>query len=133
MTLSSTEKREIRRFGLIAFIFFGFLFALGLWRQKIVPTSFFLLLSLLGLSIFLFPLPLSPLYNGWLKISHIIGRLITGLILILAYFLVITPAAWIKRLFGGRPIPIFPDKIRSSYWVSRSEPVQPKERFIKRY
>ena len=59
--------------------------------------------------------------------------MITTLILALAYYLVITPAALIKMLFGGRPLPIKPDKKALSYWVDRTEPVQPKERFIKRY
>jgi hypothetical protein len=57
----------------------------------------------------------------------------TVLILSLAYYLVITPSALIKRLSGGAPIPVKPDKEALSYWVDRSEPAQPKERFLKRY
>ena len=49
------------------------------------------------------------------------------------YYLVITPAALIKRLMGGRPLPLKPDKQTESYWVTRAEPSQPRERFIKRY
>ena len=48
------------------------------------------------------------------------------MILTLAYFLVITPSALIKLLFGGRPLPVKPDKKASSYWVDRTEGVQPK-------
>ena len=79
------------------------------------------------------PAFLSPLYEGWLKVAHYIGLVFTTLILILAYYIVITPTAWLKRLFGGRPLPLKPDKHVSTYWVTRTEPVQPKERFIKRY
>ena len=133
MISSSTEKKEIRRFGAVAFLFFGTLFALGLWRQKIFITYFFLCLSILGLAIFLLPVTLRPLYNGWLRISSIIGRGITMISLILAYYLVITPTALIKRWIGGRPLPTTPDKDAISYWVPRNEPAQPRERFIKRY
>jgi hypothetical protein len=68
-----------------------------------------------------------------MKIARLVGRIITILILTLAYYLVITPSALIKRVFGGRPLPLKPDKGVSSYWVTRTEPAQPKERFLKRY
>ena len=133
MNSSSTDPKEIRKFGLIAFFLFGVLSALGIWRQKPFPSYFFGSLSLLGLGFLLLPSRFRPLYNGWLRIGHFIGRLITTVILTLAYYLVITPSALIKRLFGGRPLPTEPDREAETYWVSRSEPVQPKERFIKRY
>ena len=36
-------------------------------------------------------------------------------------------------LFGGRPLPTKPDKEAMSYWVERTDPAQPEERFLKRY
>jgi hypothetical protein len=127
-----TEK-DIRKFGLIALIFFGSLCGLGLWTKKPVPTYLFGSLSILGLGFILIPARLRPVYTVWLKIAHVIGRIITTLILAIAYYLVITPAALIKRVFGGRPLPVRPDKEVTSYWVARTEPAQPKERFLKRY
>jgi hypothetical protein len=62
-----------------------------------------------------------------------VGRLVNTLLLTLAYLLVITPAAWLKRLFGGRPLPVRPDRQASSYWVEREEPAQPRERYLKRF
>jgi len=133
MSLSSTDIREIRKFGVVAFIFFGSLCALGFWMRKPFPAYFFGFLFLLGFGFILIPAQLKPVYAGWLKIAHFVGRIITALIFTLAYFLVITPATLIKRLFGGSPLPLRPDKKASSYWVARTEPAQPKERFLKRY
>jgi hypothetical protein len=133
MTSSSTDKKEIRKFGIIAFVFFGCLCALGLWRQKPFAIYFFGLLSLLGMGFILLPSLLKPVYDAWLRIAHLIGRTVTIVMLTLAYYLVITPSALIKRIFGGRPLPLRPDKELASYWVTRPEPAQPKERFIKRF
>jgi hypothetical protein len=36
-------------------------------------------------------------------------------------------------IFGGRPLSLKIDKGCDSYWVERTEPAQPRERFIKRY
>ncbi|MFH1994564.1 MAG: hypothetical protein ABIJ24_02545 [Nitrospinota bacterium] len=129
----SGKRKEIRKFGTIALVFFGALCALGVWRDKPIPIYLFGALSLLGLGFLAFPSPLKPLYSGWLKVGRRMGLVMTALILALAYYLVITPSAWIKRIFGGRPLPLSPDKKARSYWVTRTEPVQPKERFRKRY
>ena len=133
MNSNSTDNREIRKFGVIALLFFGALSGLGLLTNKPIPTYLFGFLSTLGLGFILIPSLLRPVYTAWLKIAHFIGRIVTVLILTSSYYLVITPSALIKRLFGGRPLPVKPDKNVTSYWVARSEPVQPKERFIKRY
>lgn len=133
MTSSSTDDKAVRKFGFVAFFFFGILCALAFWRHKMIPFYFFGFLSLLGLGFIVMPNALKPVYDVWLKIAHFIGKVITTVGLTLLYYLVITPAALLKMVFGGRPLPLKPDKGASSYWVDRDEPAQPKERFIKRY
>ena len=133
MNSNSTDSKEIRKFGIVAFFFFGSLCALGVLYNKFLPIYLFGLLSILGLGFILIPSPLRPVYRVWLKIAYVIGRIITVLILTFAYYLIMTPSAMIKRLFGGRPLPVKPDNKVSSYWVVRIEPAQPKERFLKRY
>lgn len=133
MNWNSTDSREIRRFGLIALVFFGCLCGFGVWMKKPIPTYLFGALSILGLCFTLTPRRLRPVYGVWMKVAHFLGRLMTTLLLTLAYFVAITPTALIKRLFTGSPLPIKPEKEALSYWVARTEPSQPKERFLKRY
>lgn len=133
MSSNLTDTKEIRKFGVIAFLFFGSLFVLGVLNNKSLPIYIFGSLSVLGLGFILIPSPLMPVYTAWLKIAHFMGRIITVLILTFAYYLIITPSAILKRLFGGRPLPVKPDNKVSSYWVGRIETAQPKERFFKRY
>ena len=133
MSSNSIDTREIRKFGVIAFFFFGCLAIIGIWTKKPLPTYLFGFLSLLGMSFVLIPSKTKPIYSLWLRIAHFLGRVVTTVILTLAYYLVITPAALIKRILGGAPLPIKPDKNCPSYWVTREEPAQPKERFFKRF
>ena len=133
MDSNSTDLREIRRFGAVVFLFFGALGAVGLWRQRPVPTCLFGLLWLMGAGCLLFPYRGRHVYSGWMKCAHLLGRAVTVCILTLAYFLVITPSAWLKRLLGGPPLPVRPDRGLSSYWVERKEPAQPRDRFLKRF
>jgi len=133
MISSSTEPGQIRKFGLAAFLFFGCLSALGFWRGKQAVGLFFCMLSAVGLGLLLFPGPLSPLYAAWLKVARAAACVITAAVLALAFYLVITPSALIKRIFGGRPLPLGPDNKASTYWVGRSEPAQEKDRYKKRF
>jgi len=133
MNSSSTDIREIRKFGIVAFVFFGTLCSLGIWRQKPLAMFFFGLLALAGLGFMTIPAQMRPVHAAWLKVARFIGKAVTTLMLTVAYYLVITPSALIKRLFGGIPLPIKPDQKASSYWVDREESAQPKERFPKRF
>jgi hypothetical protein len=133
MTSSSTNTSETRRFGVIAFVFFGCLSALGLYTKKAIPSYLFGFLSIVGFSFILFPSQLRPVYGAWLRIAYLLGRAVTILILTLVYYLVITPAGFIKCLVSGTPVPVKFNKDATSYWVVRTESIQPKERFIKRY
>ena len=133
MNSFSTDPKDIRKFGLVGFLFFGLLAGVALWRQKPVPTYAFGTLSLLFTSFCLFPTALTPIYRAWMRAAHFMGTIVTGIILTLAYYLVITPFGLFKRILGKSPLPLKPDKNLPSYWVARSEPAQPKERFSKRY
>ena len=133
MNSFSTDPRDIRKFGLVGFLFFAVLAGLAVWRGKDIAAVAFATVSLLMTAFCLLPTVLTPLYRGWMRVAHVIGTAMTAVILTLAYYLVITPFALLKRLFGGRPLPFKPDRDRPSYWVERPESAQPRERFSKRY
>jgi hypothetical protein len=133
MTSSSTSLRDIRKFGGIGLVFFGSICILSLWKEKLFPSYFFGSLFTLSTGLFLFPQQLRPLYHGWIKTSHIIGKTITTLFMALAYYSVITPATLLKKVLGGPPLPLRPEKTCPTYWVNRKEKAQPKERFFKRF
>jgi hypothetical protein len=133
MNSNLTNPREIIRFGVIGCLFFGTLFAAAVWRDKPLLTYIFGLLALLSIGFILLPGQLKPVYLFWLKIAHFMGSKITLLILTFLFYFVITPAALLKRIFGGIPLPLKPDPDAQTYWVTRPEPAQPKERFPKRF
>lgn len=127
------EIKEIRKFGAVSLVLFFCLAAFALWKEKMAVGSFFSLMALLGLSFTVMPGKMSPVFKVWIKTSHGVGRLITVVILTVAYYLVITPFAVVIRWFSGPILTVKPDPTISSYWLDRSEPAQPKERFTKRY
>jgi hypothetical protein len=106
---------------------------LGIMYNKLVSIYLFGGLALLGFAFTIMPEPLKPVYTAWLKVAHVIGKITILLMLTLAYYTVITPVAFLKRIFGGIPLSTKPDKKMKSYWIQRTELAQPRERFFKRY
>ena len=96
---------------------------LCIWSEKLLHAFLFGVLSMSGIGFILAPIPLKPVYSAWLRLSHLIGRMI------LIYYLVITPSGLMKRVIGGKPLPLKPDPEASSYWVTNPEPAQPQKRF----
>jgi hypothetical protein len=133
MNSNLIDPREIRKFGAIGFIFFGILLSTAVWRDKTLLAFFLGFLAVLSAGFLLMPALLKPVYIGWLKIAHFIGSKVTILILTIFFYFVMTPAALLKRIIGGRPLPAKPDPDAETYWVTRTEPAQPKERFLKRF
>ncbi len=133
MSSSSTEVLKVRRFGATAFVFFGCLCMLAVWRDKPFGQAFFGLLATLGLAFYLLPALLRPAYERYLRFTHAVGRVLTLVMLTAAFYLVITPFGILKKLFGGSPIPRHPSRKAATYWVTRHEPAQPTDRFERRY
>lgn len=133
MNSYSTKPEDIRKFGLMAFVFFGCL-SLGMaWRIKVYFSIFFSVLSFLGVLMLLLPSRLQGLYKSWIWMGHFVGRCITILLLTLIFYLIITPYGIILRLLGKRMMPMLPDKNQESYWIARNVPFQDREQFFKRF
>ena len=133
MNSNSTDPKEVRKFGMAALVLFGAFFVLSLGLGKPAAAIFFNILAVIGAGLFAMPSRLVGVYKTWLKIAHFVGTVITMVVLALGFYLVITPSALIKRIFGGRPLPLKPDRNATSYWVPRDEASQPIERYVKRY
>jgi len=136
MTLSSTNNsktKEIRKFGLISCIIFGFLFALSAYYNKTLTLYSFGSFFSLGVGFLIAPDFLAPVYRGVLKVFNFIGMVNTTIILTVFYCFVITPASLMIKVFGVKTMSTKFDYEADSYWVLRKEPCQPRERFLKRY
>jgi hypothetical protein len=77
------------------------------------------LLLLLGIFA---PSRLSALNRVWLKVGAAIAKVVNPIVLALLFFLVVTPMAFVMRIFGKRPLRLATDRAASSYWIDREPP-----------
>jgi len=117
MSLISVDRdKQLRDFGLLFSLVAALISILLLWKGSgswvfsALFSGVFLILGLFAPGI------LSPLEKIWMKFGQIMSGVMTKLIVGITYFLVLTPIAFLMKLFGKRPLQLSPDKDATSYW-----------------
>tara|TARA_B110000967_G_C18460714_1_gene352485 strand:- start:122 stop:511 length:390 start_codon:yes stop_codon:yes gene_type:complete len=113
-----------RSFGIVFFIFFLIISIFPLFNDgnlrvwSIILSIIFLILGLLNSSV------LSPLNKMWFKFGILLGNFMSPIILGIVFFVVVTPIAFIMRLFGKDVLNLKKNN-KKSYWIERS-PIKSK-------
>jgi hypothetical protein len=111
-------RSEGRRFALVVGGAFIALAALFWWKGRgtfwFIAAGIGIVMLVAGLVV---PDRLAPLRRAWMGLAHVISKVTTPLILGLLFFVVLTPAGLIARLFGHRPLRRAAD---GGVWVSRA-------------
>jgi hypothetical protein len=109
---------EGRKFGLLvggAFVVLGLVFW---WRTRTIPAWIALGLgTTLLVAGLLIPGRLGPVYRWWMRLAQVISKVTTPIFMGLVFFLILTPAGLLARLFGHRPLSR--DRASGTYWQSR--------------
>jgi len=130
---SSINHKLIRRFGVVALVFFSVLAMVGILYGNLVVPVIFSALALLGGCFIVAPVYFSPMYIVWLSTAKKIGFISNLILLVVTYYILITPAALLRRIIAGPPLSDRIDPKVKTYWKPRSEGMQPVQRFLKRY
>jgi hypothetical protein len=109
---------EGRKFALTLAAAFGVLAGIAWWRGGArAPVVLGTLAALFLLGGVLAPTRLGPVQRAWMGMARAISKVTTPIFMGVVYFLVITPAGLIRRMFGGNALRMAQGK--SSGWVDR--------------
>jgi hypothetical protein len=129
----SSEKSDLRKFGITIGLFFvivaGFLFWRGREHFEILLIAG-LVLCVLGLTM---PVILKPINWVWMVLAIILGWIMTRVILSLLFYVVITPIGVLSRLSGNRFLDLEWDKSKTTYWNYRTTKQQNNEDYEKQF
>ncbi|MDA0684531.1 MAG: SxtJ family membrane protein [Bacteroidetes bacterium] len=131
-----TDKKVLRKFGLVmagasavigAYIYWknGFQWSPAVDYLAVIG-GFFLVTGLI------IPIVLAPIEWAWMKLAHVMGFVMTRVLISLVYFLAITPTGLIFKLLRKDLLDRKIDKAADSYWVP-AEPDGPWTRADKPY
>jgi hypothetical protein len=98
---------------------------LGYWDKfpKFLPVSLVLLILTMA-----WPNAFRPLAGIWFGLSHLLGNVVSRVILTVLFFLIVTPIGLIRRLIGADALQLKKWKQgQDSVFVVREGPVQGKD------
>jgi hypothetical protein len=114
-----SEKKELRQFGITMGIVLALLAGLLLWRGK----DYYFYLLILSIMFFFtgltLPVILKPLHKIWMTLAILMGWFVTRLIMIILFYLVVTPIGLLTRLCGKDFLDTQFKKNVNSYWIPR--------------
>tara|TARA_B100000963_G_scaffold306621_1_gene281356 strand:+ start:385 stop:765 length:381 start_codon:yes stop_codon:yes gene_type:complete len=115
------KKSSVKSFGILFFFIF---LIVGLWPLlndkdiriwSIILSAIFLLLGLTKSKI------LIPLNNYWIKLGEILGKIVAPIVMLIVFLGVVTPMAFLVKLFGKDLLSLKFSKKKNSYWLSRQK------------
>ena len=97
---------ELRKFGLISAVLVSLIFAFFLpWVfSHAIPQWPFIVSAILVVWALVLPSTLYVVYLPWMKIGAVLDFINTRIILGIVFYLLITPAGFVARLFGSATI-----------------------------
>jgi len=79
------------------------------------------------------PAWLHPLNRAWTGLGLLLGRVVTPIVTGVLFFLVVTPVAFLLRLFGKDPLRLARDAQAPTYWIERKPPGPPAESMVNQF
>ena len=124
-SLSREEEIELpseRKFGFaFAVVFLAISTFMTLRGNAAWPVAAVLALGFLGCAAFA-PDLLKPLNRLWLRFGLVLHAIVSPIVLIVLFFLVITPIGVVARLVGKDFLQLRFNKAAATYWIDRKPP-----------
>jgi Saxitoxin biosynthesis operon protein SxtJ len=127
------DKTTLRKFGLTVgtvLLLVGILLYITGKSSSVIFGGAGALLILIGL---ILPGILKPLNKFWMILAILLGWVMSRVILIILFYLIITPIGFLLKIVGKDPLKLKMGKTSSSYWEQRenkiSEPVDYERQF----
>ena len=122
------EKSKIkissnRSFGLV---FFGFFLIVSFWPLlheneiriwSLIISLIFLILGILNSSL------LTPFNLLWFKFGILLGSIVAPIVMLIVFFLVVTPTGIFLKIFKKDLLNLKYDKKKETYWLNRDKPI----------
>lgn len=114
--IDTPSRKQLVTFGVTMATALAVISAVRVWRRGFdeVAASALIVAALFALTALLAPAPLAPLYRWWMRLAEALGWFNTRLLLIIIFYLVVTPVGLIMRMARRSPLDT---KSRESYWT----------------
>lgn len=126
--MKEVKTKDLREFGIVLGVILGVFGGIHLVKghTNVYPWFFWFGGVSLLLGVF-FPKIIKPLFIVFTKVAHSIGWFNTRVILILLYYILLTPIGIMMKVFGKDNLNKKINKEEKSYWLKRETIICTKE------
>jgi hypothetical protein len=125
-------RRKIVEFGAVFFVILTLVVPfIVVWRNGWEWVTWLNWSALIGLVMLLLCLGtgmlMAPVYKIWMRFALVLGTIMTAVIVMIVFFLIITPIGLFRKLFRSKSdyAKAF-DRKKDSYWVERKDVFEPR-------
>ena len=115
------DKSDWKKFGITMGIILTIIGFSLLWKKNIYCEYFFFLAASFFISGLILPSVLKPVYKAWMALSVVMGFIMTRVIMVIIFYLIVTPIGLIASLTGKEFLDMKIDKSAKSYWIVREK------------
>lgn len=116
-----SEKSDLKKFGFLIGIILILASSYLLWKEQygyaiggFVVGAVFIVLG------FILPSVLMPLQKAWMALAVVMGFVMTKIIMVIVFYVMVTPIGLMGRLGGKKFLDLKMDKDAASYWIKRA-------------
>ncbi|MCP4216858.1 MAG: hypothetical protein GY765_19560 [bacterium] len=110
-------KEEWRKFGIALAVILGIVAAIIYFKGNSLYPHFGAAAGIILVAALVVPIVLKPVFIGFSYLGHVMGWIMTRLILGILYYLVMTPIRLVSLIFGKQFLDLKINKKKKSYWI----------------
>ena len=113
------DKSDWKKFGITMAVILAIIGFDLLWKKNHYYGYFFFPAAAFLITGVFLPSVLKPVYKAWIALSVVMGFIMTKVIMVIIFYLIVTPIGLIASLTGKKFLDMKIDKNAKSYWIVR--------------
>lgn len=114
-------KKDLRNFAIVIGAALAIIGTILLLKKNSAFLYLFIASGIILLFGFFIPFVLKPLQKAWMTLAVIMGWFVSRIILVILFFVILTPISLIARLFRKQFLNISMKEVKDSYWHIREK------------
>jgi len=115
------DKSDWKKFGITMGIILTIIGFFLLWKKNNNYDYILFLALAFFITGLVLPSILKPVYKAWMSLSVVMGMIMTKIIMVIIFYLILTPVGLVASLTGKKFLDMKINKEAKSYWIAREK------------
>jgi hypothetical protein len=115
------DKSDWKKFGITMAVILTIIGFVLLWKKNHYYDYFFFPAAAFLITGLFLPSVLKPVYKAWMALSVVMGFIMTRVIMVIIFYLIVTPLGLIASMSGKKFLDMKIDESAKSYWIAREK------------